>query len=238
MFIVDVRMRHPFAGYVTAADKDWEPLSTDLDQNPHMHLLEALQVLNDAGSDLSTVAYEEKVAKLMADIFYDRQQGLLREHFDTHGKPHATKGNVVEPGHQFEWYWLIRGGAQKAYGQSYASMAGHLFDWGVKHGIDASRGGVYDVCDTQGKVTQSTKRIWPTAEFLRAAACRWNKEKDQTALSLMNDQLKVFLKSYLNPSGWNESLNEDLAPNRADMPATTSYHLSTSYFDSAAMIGQ
>ena len=179
--------------------------------------------------------FEEKITNLMKNVLFDKKLNLLREHFDPQGNPHPQKGHLVEAGHQFEWYWLIRGGAKKAYSQELAPLVGKMYEWGVAHGLDRKNGGVYDVCDVDGRVLQSTKRIWSTTEFIRAAACRWKKEGDVNALVLMNEQLKVLLEKFFRPNGWNESLNEDMKPNRSDMPVSTSYHISTCYFDSAAL---
>ncbi len=238
MMTIDERMRHPFGGYVTQTDMNWKPLTQDLDQNPHMHLLEALQVLNAAAPNEATIGFEDKIAGLMAQSLYDEKLGLLREFFDVQAKPRADKGQWVEAGHQFEWYWLIRGGSKRAYNQTYAPVVDRMFDWGAAHGIDKARGGVYDINDTTGAVIQATKRIWPTTESIRAIACRWNLEKKEEHLRLLDEQLQMFVKSYLSPKGWNEALNEDLKPNRSDMPVTTSYHLTTACLDSIAMVGR
>ena len=29
------------------------------------------------------------------------------EHFDENGQPAAARGNLIEPGHLYEWYWLV-----------------------------------------------------------------------------------------------------------------------------------
>jgi len=237
MSMVQKHMKHPAKGFFTATDRDWKGLSNDIDQNPHMHLFEALQALNAAGPTDESIALENSLAEIMATVFYDKQAGVVREHFDNTGKSHAEKGHVVEAGHQFEWYWLAQGASNKPYQKTLAPLVGKMYEWGVKYGIDQVNGGVYDVNHIDGHVTQSTKRIWPTTEFIRAAACRWKKEGDEQALVQMNQQLEVLNKSFMSPQGWNEALDEKMKPIRSDMPVTTSYHMTTCYLDSVAMLG-
>jgi mannose-6-phosphate isomerase len=238
MAILNERMRHPVSGYVSMTDRDWNPMSYDIDQNPHMHLFEALQILNDVERNDLTSSCEADIAEMMGSLLYDNEFGVLREHFDQQGKPHHENGWMVEPGHQFEWYWLARGGPDKTCQATLAPLVQRMFDWGLKHGLDRAHGGIYDRCHIEGRVDLTTKRIWPTTEFIRASACRWKIEKDPLALTHMNQQLEILLKHFLAPVGWYEILDEELHPLRRDMPATTCYHLTTCCIDSLSILDE
>lgn len=84
------------------------PTSLPLESNPHMHLFEATLAGCEvcAGSSLWKSLADE-IAEFALAHFFDAN-GLLHEFFDPDWKFTAgTPGRIVEPGHQFEWAWLL-----------------------------------------------------------------------------------------------------------------------------------
>src|SRR3546814_14289476 len=72
----------------------------------HMHLLEACLALHEATKE---TAYLDR-AGLLLDLFRDRflVTGSLREFFTDDLRPApGDAGRIVEPGHHFEWVWLL-----------------------------------------------------------------------------------------------------------------------------------
>ena len=108
------------------AGEAWEVRVGPRRQNPHMHLLEALLALGWR-------AEADALVRLFHERFYDEKSGSLAELFDERWQPLATpEGRIVEPGHNFEWVWLLHG----------RSAAPGLFDFAYRHGVDADGGGL------------------------------------------------------------------------------------------------
>ena len=101
---IETRMRHPGQrGYLTAL-----PASGHRKQNPHMHLLEAALANLEACGDERFLALADEMVGLFCDHFYDGVSGTLGEYFDeSWRRAPGEAGRAVEPGHHFEWAWLL-----------------------------------------------------------------------------------------------------------------------------------
>jgi mannose/cellobiose epimerase-like protein (N-acyl-D-glucosamine 2-epimerase family) len=78
------------------------------ESNPHMHLLEACLAWSNIGSDRSWAAWTDEIADLALERFVRPQSGALGEVFTPDWNPApGTAGRIIEPGHQFEWAWLL-----------------------------------------------------------------------------------------------------------------------------------
>ena len=94
-------------GFATALDGDLADLEEPLQQNPHMHLFEACIDLYASASASKYVTLGAELVDLLLDKFIDRTTGTLTEFFDGNWKQDRIRGHIVEPGHHFEWVWLI-----------------------------------------------------------------------------------------------------------------------------------
>jgi mannose/cellobiose epimerase-like protein (N-acyl-D-glucosamine 2-epimerase family) len=76
--------------------------------NAHMHLLEAALAWEQSGGDASWSALADQLVLLARTRFIDPETGSLREFFDANWAPAPGEdGRLIEPGHQFEWAWLM-----------------------------------------------------------------------------------------------------------------------------------
>ncbi len=124
--------KHPIAGFQHA-----DPPGLPLCSNPHMHLFEAALAWEAlAERPQAWTALADEIANLALTKFIDQTSGGLREFFDHHWSPHPSdKGRIMEPGHQFEWGWLLaRWGALRADAVAIAK-AERLFEIGISHGM-------------------------------------------------------------------------------------------------------
>jgi mannose/cellobiose epimerase-like protein (N-acyl-D-glucosamine 2-epimerase family) len=146
------------------------PDALPLQSNPHMHLLEAALSWITVDRDPAWQALADEIVALAMSRCIDPVTGALREHFDEHWSPLAgTPGRIVEPGHQFEWAWLLLHWAGAEAGGSAAYRAAtRLVQIGETYGI---RDGVaINSLLDDFSVHDGEARLWPQTERLKAAA--------------------------------------------------------------------
>ncbi|BBP97817.1 N-acylglucosamine 2-epimerase [Burkholderia sp. SFA1] len=184
-------------------------------QNPLMHLAEAWLAAREATGD---PAYDKRLAQLarsVADAFVHQPSGAIAE------LPMGAPGNRLEPGHQFEWYFLAQGSGHAAFeAAGLNEKLARAFDFAQRHGVDAKTGGVCAALDEAGRVIDGTERIWAQTEYLRALATRGDP---------VGEQIERFRARFLHATGWVECRSAQGEITRAEMPSTTPYHLATSY---------
>lgn len=216
------------AGYHEQMDAYWKPLAGPRLQNPHMHLLEGMLAVSEATGHPVAAQRARALVELCTRCFVDRATGTLGEVFDPYWRPHPEQGARVEPGHHFEWAWLLER-ARRLVGAPYdAGLAAALAEWGYRHGLDAEHGGIYDAVDRTGAVLMDTKRIWPLTEGIKAAACAWQRPTglDATWRTRLGVLLDHLLRHYLRPDGtWCEHLDRRHQPLMRELPGTTGYHV-------------
>jgi mannose/cellobiose epimerase-like protein (N-acyl-D-glucosamine 2-epimerase family) len=145
------------------------PERTPLLSNPHMHLFEAALAWKGISADPAWGALAEEICGIALQHFIDPRSGALTELFDEHWQalPEATPGQAIEPGHQFEWAWLLLC-QDDAPGSATRAAAEKLFAIGENHGV---KGGVAINALTSGfRVKDPAARLWPQTERLKAAA--------------------------------------------------------------------
>ncbi len=195
-----------------------EDLSAPLEgplQNPLMHLAEAWLAARDATGDTAFDKRLGALAQAVADTFVHQPTGSIAE------LPMGVAGNRLEPGHQFEWYFLALGSGHAAF-ESAGLNAGlaRAFDFAREHGVDRETGGVCAALDETGRVIDATQRIWAQTEYLRALATRGDAH---------GEQIKHYAARFLHARGWIEARSGAGDIVRAEMPSTTPYHLATAY---------
>ena len=135
--------------------------------NPHMHLLEAALAWSDAGGGGEWRVLADELGELALSHLIDPGTGMVHEYFDQAWIPTVdTEGGLVQPGHQFEWAWLLmQWGAHRADAREAALR---LVDLGERYGV---HGGVaINSITNDGSPHDCSARLWPQTERLRAAA--------------------------------------------------------------------
>ena len=188
-------------------------------QNPLMHLTEAWLAACEATRDNVFGAALRRLATAVARHFVHEPTGCIAE------LPMGTSNNLLEPGHQFEWFWLVKRAGALFDGSGLAEALTRAFDFAQQHGVDAQTGGVCAALDETGQVKDATQRIWAQTEYLRALASHG----DPAVLAALPRQIDLFQRRFLHPRGWFECKTPAGEVARADMPSTTPYHLATAY---------
>jgi mannose-1-phosphate guanylyltransferase / mannose-6-phosphate isomerase len=158
-----IRVRkHPAGGFAETGEKRF--LS-----NPHMHLLEALLAWCEVEPGAIWDGAADRVAGLCLTKFVDAKGGFLREYFDENWNPApGADGHVVEPGHQFEWAWLLMRWGKVRRHPEVVAVARRLFENGLK-GIDSRRDAAVHAMNDSFEVTVPTARLWAQTERIKAA---------------------------------------------------------------------
>ncbi len=236
--VVKRRLLLPQGWLAQRASRDWRDQDMALEQNPHMHLLEALLALHGATRDAAVL----QEAQLPLLLFMQRLRAddgtRVLEHFDAAGRPNGETGRIVEPGHSYEWAGLLRDYAAASGEAQYRAIAAPLVAWADAHGVDPQHGGIYDELDTEGRVVNDRKRIWPLTECIKAQAMRATDTAEPAAFTALDRRIAFLTQHYLTPGGgWREFLRRDLTPDSDYLPATTPYHLATAALKVAEAYG-
>ncbi|MBO6796547.1 AGE family epimerase/isomerase [Maricaulis sp.] len=219
---LDTRMCHPTGGYIEAVGAGNVPRR----QNPHMHLFEALMIFRQAGGK-GGLARATEIHALFHQRFYSKDHGVLFEFFESDLKRlSAETGPVAEPGHMFEWVWLLNKYALLS-GEDISPAAEHLFRNAMRMGINPSSGLLISSMDETGVVSEHGTRTWMQNEWFRAACVAKTRgfEGADVALEMAGRAMldKHFAVSL--PGGWIEHFDGAGNPVGDDMPASTPYHI-------------
>ncbi|RED48557.1 AGE family epimerase/isomerase [Aestuariispira insulae] len=212
------------------ASEDWQIQDRALRQNPHMHLLEAYLALEASDHDPRWRLRILTMAQLTVSQLMDAQTGLIREYFDENGAPCPERGDLVEPGHQFEWSWLI-GEIARLAGPSggLEEKRQAVFEWTERTGMDPQTGGIYNQLNITGAVQDKAMRLWPVTEYLKAVSTLPSLAPVQRQERLA-DGLAFLMDHYLQHDGrWHEHLAQDLTVTSDFIPASSMYHLMMAY---------
>ncbi|MOA24746.1 N-acylglucosamine 2-epimerase [compost metagenome] len=133
-------------------------------------------------------------------------------------KPRGAVDNWFEPGHQFEWFYLLESSPLLRSSDLHASLS-RAFAYAEQYGVKDTA--VLAMLSADGQVLDATQRIWAQAEYVRALALR----PDNADKVLI--QLQALQQRFLHAGGWYECRDASGAVSRSDMPSTTPYHLAT-----------
>lgn len=217
--------KHPVIGFTEAP-----PLKS----NPHMHLLEAfmawVEVAGDMDPKWQTLA--DEVVELASDYFLDPKTGALTENFTADWLPAAdARGLLVEPGHQFEWAWLLmRWAVIKGNSETFA-MAWRLVEIGENNGVNAHMVAV-NALNERLEVREPDAKLWPQAErvkALHAMSLHPMASAEQKAFAASKiDRAVAALLAYLRiePTGlWHEVMFADGTFDGQPTKASSLYHI-------------
>ncbi|HWJ76023.1 MAG TPA: AGE family epimerase/isomerase [Kaistia sp.] len=209
--------------------RDAVPAADDIRrQNPHMHLLEALLALHEATGAERYMARAEHLIALATDRFIAADGGALIEDFGHDWQPLEAAGeNRVEPGHLFEWAWLL-GEYARLGGSIDNGVRERLIAFATRTGLDPATGRIVDAVNERGTVLAASTRSWPHAEAVKAfaaAALGGTADAEHAADLVLGMLMQTFAPDRLE-GGWIDRFDASGAPLVDHMPASTLYHIS------------
>ena len=187
--------------------------------NPLMHLFEAtLCWMEIDANDPEWTRLGEELCALAVNRLIDPATGLMPEHFDATWSPARENGRFVwEPGHQFEWAWLL-GRYERLTGLELKSVRTKLYDLATRHGLDHGR--AIDQVWSDFKPKATSARFWPQAERVKAAVSEGDPRAAEEALGA--------LTSYLDrptPGLWCDVIDEHGRLDDRPAKASSLYHI-------------
>lgn len=206
------RFRHGAGGFREQGARPFQA-------NALMHLFEAALAWEAAGGDAGWTAMADELAQLALTRFIDPATGALSEFFDPDWRRLSGEEGLIEPGHQFEWAWLLeRWGAARERPEA-RSAAARLFEVG-RRGFDPRRNVVVDALTDDLAVRDAGARLWPQTEHLKAALILG----DEAAALQAANGLSAYLATPVR-GVWRERMRADGGFIEEPSPATSFYHL-------------
>ncbi|HYG27659.1 MAG TPA: AGE family epimerase/isomerase [Caulobacteraceae bacterium] len=194
------------------------PHTGPLRANPHMHLFEAAQAWMAVGEDDGWRRMAQGIGALALERMIQPGTGALGELFEDDWTPVA--GADVEPGHQFEWGWLLLRFGAKA-------EALRLIDVAEAHGVDHERGVAFNALGADLTPRDTSARLWPQSERLKAgvaAALETGEDRYWAMAASAGRGLQMYLGTDV-PGLWRDRMNADGTFVDEPAPASSFYHI-------------
>ena len=209
---------HPAGGF----REDPDGRST-LRANPHMHLLEAALAWVAIDPNVAWRGMADEIVGLCLERFIDRDTAALREYFTSDWTPApGMPREVLEPGHHYEWAFLLDRWA-KLTGRDRPADVAKLIAFADAKGLDQKRRVAINGIKLDGSAYDATARLWPQTERIRAYLIdRHDGDEERIAEAIET------LGQYLNapqPGLWYENLAADGQFVVEAGPATSLYHV-------------
>jgi mannose/cellobiose epimerase-like protein (N-acyl-D-glucosamine 2-epimerase family) len=215
---LDAGLRSPHGGFIEGI-----PATLPRRQNPQMHLFEAMIAAFDATHD---VAYQNRAGDLFGLFvasLYDAKREALGEYFEEDWS--RIEPVIVEPGHQAEWVWLLKG-FERITGCPTGRDRAQLLSSALRF-CDGATGCLIDEGDAEGKIRKSTRRLWPQTEIAKAWIAQ-TEAGEQGAADQALEALARLHRHYLThpvPGGWYDQFDRDNRSLVDAIPASSFYHI-------------
>ncbi|EFO29508.1 mannose-6-phosphate isomerase [Roseibium sp. TrichSKD4] len=202
-----------------------------LRSNPQMHLFEAMLALENVEPDARWTDLADMIAELALTRFIDPVSGGLREFFDHDWSPMpGDQGRIMEPGHQFEWAWLLTLWGTSRKEPIALHAARRVYQIGRTHGIDRERQVAIMSLHDDFSVHDPMARLWGQTEWIKAAcvlAClSFGVEQTGYQEDIISacDALEEYYADV--PAGlWRDKIEEDGTFKDEPAPASSFYHI-------------
>ena len=216
------KMRHQSGGF-------WHefPSKGLRQQNPHMHLLEAALACFEASRHDRFAELALDLIALFRTKIFDWKTGTLPEYFeDDWQKAVGPDGRITEPGHQFEWVWILQN-ANRLLNVEIDDIAKALSTSANRHGVCQRTGATFNQIRDDGQLLDGGSRSWPNTERIKAAIAEaelWGGDP----YPVIEEAMNVLLSRHLNvqPRGtWTDAFDSNWKQNVSFIPASTLYHV-------------
>ena len=214
------RLAHPTLGFMEKFAQT-EPLSS----NSHMHLLEATLAWSDLDEDPRWRTLAEEIVEFALTRLIQPRTGALPEFFTADWR--LEPDWVVEPGHQFEWAWLLLRIDASRQDRRIERTALRLIEIGETHGVHRERRAVIALLGSDFSVRDPHARLWSQCERIKAA-CSAHALTGAAQYEAMALEAAETLRTYLDTpirGLWRDRLDAWGSFVEEPAPASSLYHL-------------
>jgi mannose-6-phosphate isomerase len=215
---LDTGLRSNDGGYLEGV-----PPTLPRRQNPHMHLFEAMIALFDATHDARFQNRAGEFFSLLLAHFYDQRTQVLGEYFEEDWS--RIMPISVEPGHQAEWVWLLKG-FERITGCPTGRHRSALLASAIRY-CDERTGCLVDEGNAEGIITRSSRRCWPQTEIAKAwiAQAESGEADAADAARAALRRLEKFHLRHPVKGAWYEHFDGDGRLIIETIPASSLYHI-------------
>jgi N-acylglucosamine 2-epimerase/mannose-6-phosphate isomerase len=220
--LIEAHFVHPQGGFLHA-----RPAPLPRQQNPHMHLFEAALVLFETSGDARFGALATKIRNLFVTRFFQKDTGVLPEFFDEGLSPISGEvGRIVEPGHHFEWAWIL-GQHQKLTQIDNIAHIDALIRFGEMWGVDTNTAMTRNRIRDDGMILDGGSRTWPNTERLKGAIA-WQEFCGKDCGTVVAHTTQCLFDWHLKhdiPGCWRDAFDAQGLCVAQAVPASTLYHV-------------
>jgi mannose/cellobiose epimerase-like protein (N-acyl-D-glucosamine 2-epimerase family) len=227
---LDTGLRSPHGGFLEGI-----PATLPRRQNPHMHLFEAMIATYDATDD---PVYQNRAGDLFGLFIanlYDSRRQVLGEYFEEDWS--RIEPVSVEPGHQAEWVWLLKG-FERITGCPTGRHRSQLLASALRY-RDEVTGCLCDEGDADGNIRKFTRRLWPQTEIAKA----WIAQAEAGEAGAADEALKALDRLYQHYlrhpvlGGWYDQFDRDNRSLVDFIPASSFYHILCAIAEAETILG-
>jgi mannose-6-phosphate isomerase len=227
---LDADLRSSHGGFIEGI-----PATLPRRQNPQMHLFEAMIATFDATRD---PMYQTRAAEcygLFAATFYDSLRQVLGEYFEEDWS--RIEPASVEPGHQAEWVWLLKG-FERITGCPTGQYRSQLLSSTLRYRDDVT-GCLFDEGDAYGNIRKFTRRCWPQTEIAKA----WLAQAEAGEPGAADEARKALVRLYRHYlrhpilGGWYDQFDRDNRSLVDSIPASSFYHILCAIAEAERVLG-
>ncbi|WP_417691694.1 AGE family epimerase/isomerase [Roseibium sp.] len=210
-----------------------DPPTAPLGANPHMHLLEAALAWEETGLPPGPrfAQLADEIVDLCLTKFISSETGAVREDYDLNWQAYdSVLGRRIEPGHQFEWAWLLLRWSLRRDDPRILTIAQRLFSNASHFGVCRRRQVAIMALNDDFSPQDEVARLWAQTEWLKSAlllahltsGIARNAYRDQ-AISA-GRSLERFLSGPV-PGTWYDKIEPDDSFRAEASPASSFYHI-------------
>ncbi|MCT6878862.1 MAG: AGE family epimerase/isomerase [Commensalibacter sp.] len=205
-------------------------------QNPHMHLLEATLALYETTGSEQDLVFVQQLIALFKNYFFDLQRGNLGEYFTENWQsPPGKAGDEIEPGHQYEWIWLLAE-YNRLVGGHAMSEAIRMYEFNRRFAVDKITGLVFNKVKRDGSFMGKSVRLWVQTEAIRATSLMDDEKSYNHLAQIIYNLLYRFFA--LCPSGtWRDQFNDRLQFCDNKIPTSSFYHIVSGFVQLGRVMG-
>lgn len=227
---LDTKLRSPHGGFL----EGW-PASMPRRQNPHMHLFEAFIAAYDATHDASFQNRAGDLFALFGSKFYNKQKHFLGEYFEEDWS--KIEPVIVEPGHQAEWVWLLKG-FERITACPTEQYRSELLVSALRY-RDDSTGCLIDEGNADFNIKSHLRRCWPQTEIAKAWIAQAEAGESGAADEARAALVRLDRHYLQHPvvGGWYDQFDRDGRSVVDTIPASSFYHILTAIAEAERVLG-